>query len=414
MPRRTFAAAIALLFSTAVAAASPHEARVPLHDGKLRVADLSTKLVDELHLPAAVAHLPGTGSEIDLRGVGGWLAVEAMNRSLGDGCQLTVSGDALVLHVDPQLLPHSLDSAKRAVRVFTATAAPVATAAQARHFGLHLPAKVDPRQPMVILIHGLDMDDLEWQPIAELLNRSGYQVAYFGYPDDQPIADDAALLAQHLSALRESFPSLRLSIVTYSMGALVARACVEGPAYSGRIEHLIMLAPPNHGSTWARYRILCEWREHWLLAMHDSDWSPTWMITDGLGEAGRDLMPDSAFLRELNAQPRRAGVRYTIIEGNEHPVRRITAEVVEGSERLIPNRVAGWWGFRQCRSGLAHLATSLSSKSDESDGPVTLASAALPGVSDIVIVHADHATIYRSNGDQPPTAWQTIQDRLQR
>jgi pimeloyl-ACP methyl ester carboxylesterase len=337
-----------------------------------------------------------------------------MNKSLGDGCRMTVDANALVLHVDPDKLPHDIDSAKLATRIFTATAAPKATAAQAKHFGLFLPNRVHTDRPLVILIHGLDTDGLDWTPLASLLKDAGYEVGYFGYPDDQPIADDADLLAQQMAMFREVFPTVKVNLVTFSMGALVARSYVEGNAYLGEVDHLIMMAPPNHGSTWARWRILLEWKEHVQLAYYDRDWSPTWMITDGLGEAGRDLRPGSAFLEHLNALPRREGVRYTIIEGDQHPVRCYTASIVEGTEHLIPQRVAGWWGFRQTRSALDSAATSLHSHTDKSDGPVTLASASLPGVNDVVRVHSDHASIFRPNGNNPPAAWETIKDRLSR
>jgi len=403
----SFIAGFSLLASSALAA--PHEARVPLHDGRLRLADLSAQLLEEAHLPTT--HLPP--GEISLRGIGGSLFVEAMNRSLGDGCRMNVSADALVLHVDPDKLPASMDTAERALRIFTATAAPEATAAQARHYGLLMPSAVDPNKPMVVLVHGLDMDGMEWGPLGQLLKRSGYQVAYFGYPDDQPLDDDGQLLAKHLQAVRETFPAMRLNVITYSMGSLVARSYIEGPDYRGGVDHLILLAPPNHGSSWARLRILAEWKEHLLLCLNDRDWRPTWMITDGLGEAGRDLNPHSNFLRELNARPRRDDVRYTIIEGDEHPMRRLTADFVQGSEMLIPGRAMNWWGLRQTRVGLSLLATKIRSHADQSDGPVTLTSAALPGVADVVQVHADHETIYRGDGDQLPAAWQIIKDRLE-
>src|SRR5258708_1351367 len=63
--------------------AAPHEVRVPLHDGKLSLADLSAKLLREIHVPTS--HLPA--GQINLRGVGGSLFIQAMNRSLGDGCR---------------------------------------------------------------------------------------------------------------------------------------------------------------------------------------------------------------------------------------------------------------------------------------------------------------------------------------
>lgn len=406
---RSILAACVLLASATAASAVPHEARIPLHNGKLRMADLSAAMLDELHLPTT--HLPP--GEINLQKLGGSLFVKAVNTSLGEGCRMTVTGEALVLHVDPEKLPNSIDSAKLAARVFTANVAPEAAAAQAKHFGLFLPAHVQTDRPLVLLIHGLDADGLDWSPLAELLTDAGYQVAYFAYPDDQPIADDAALLTRHLIALRESFPTLKLHVITFSMGSLVARSYIEGPDYGGGIDRLILMAPPNHGSSWARFRLPLEWKEHLCLAITDPQWKATWMITDGLGEAGRDLRPGSDFLRNLNARPRRDGVRYTIIEGDQHPVRRYTASLVEGTSHLIPQRAASWWGFRQTRATLMSVTDNLRSGADRSDGAVTLDSASLSGVDDVVRVHSDHASIYRPDGEKPPAAWGTIRKRLE-
>ena len=402
-------AAAVLFMSTTVASASPHEARIPLHDGKFRVADLSAELLEDLHLPTT--HLPA--GEIDVRSFAGSLFVDAMNRSLGEGCRLSIAPDALVLHVDPDKLPQSVDEAKHAARVFTATAAPEATAAQARQYGLLLPAKMDAGKPLVVLVHGLDMAGSDWNAMAHLLEETGYQVAYFGYPDDQPIADDTALFARHMAGLRDTFPSLKVNVITFSMGSLVVRSYVEGAEYKGGIDRLILLAPPNHGSPWAMFRFVGEIKEHAQLALNDPQWSLTWMITDGLGEAGRDLLPNSHFLQELNARPRRDGVKYTIVEGDQHPIRRFAANLAQGTQMIIPESARGWWGLRQCRVGLADLATEIRGESDQSDGPVTFASAALPGVSDVVRLHADHETIYRPDGNQPPAAWETIRDRLE-
>src|SRR2546430_1429770 len=97
---------VALLIGTASAA--PHEARVPLRDGKLRLGELSAELLGALHLN----HIKLPDAAIDFRGLRGSLMVAAMNESLGDGCRLTVEDDALVLHVDPAKLPHDVDQSK--------------------------------------------------------------------------------------------------------------------------------------------------------------------------------------------------------------------------------------------------------------------------------------------------------------
>ncbi len=300
---KSLAATFLLCASATTAFASPHEARIPLHDGKLSLADLSATLLQECHLPTT--RLPS--GEINFNALRSSILISAMNRSLGDGCRLELRSDELLLHIDPDKLPKDVDTAKLAIRIFTATAAPEATAAQARHYGLLLPVKVDATRPLIVLIHGMDADNNQWTSIADLLKSAGYQVGYFSYPNDQPIADDETFLSQQVSALRDLFPKLQLNIITFSMGSLVARDYVEGPDYHGGIDRLIMLAPPNHGSTWAHFRVLAEWKEQFEMYMNDPQWSPTWMITDGLGEAGRDLLPGSKFphanLRLLPAPP---------------------------------------------------------------------------------------------------------------
>src|SRR2546430_2414778 len=106
---------VVLLVSPALAA--PMEARVPLHDGKLSTADLSRVLLDDLHIRGVELD----AGSIDLSGLRGAVFVRALNAALGDGCSVHVTPDALVLHVDASKLPHNLDDAKQATRVFTAT-----------------------------------------------------------------------------------------------------------------------------------------------------------------------------------------------------------------------------------------------------------------------------------------------------
>src|SRR5690348_1860113 len=98
--------AIASFASPSRAAASPMEARVHLHDGKLATADLSRALLDNFHLNG----LEFDAGSIDMSGIGGWTFVRSLNAALGDGCHVRVDDDALVLSVDPQKLPHKIDS----------------------------------------------------------------------------------------------------------------------------------------------------------------------------------------------------------------------------------------------------------------------------------------------------------------
>jgi triacylglycerol esterase/lipase EstA (alpha/beta hydrolase family) len=406
-------ALIALTFAFAAplaAVASPHEARIPLNGGKLDSAELSRTLLEDLHIKGVSLDV----GSIDLRGWAGATFIRALDASLKDGCNIEVTPDALVLHFDPEKLPHSFDDAKLATRVFTATAAPEATARQHRQYGLLMPQHVDRDRPMVVLVHGLDCDRANWYAMAQLLLDQGYQVAYFTYASDGPLEENAQLLTRDMTALREQFPEMRLDVIAHSMGGLVARRYIEGDDYAGGVDHLVLLGTPNLGTKWASYRIALEIQEHYKLWRHEKDWSPTWMITDGLGEAGRDLKPDSYFLTQLNGRPRRAGVAYTVIAGSQSPVYPISAKALDGVANWIPQRAQTWWGFRQTESALHNKAQRLRAHVGKSDGPVSVKSTKLAGVDDYVVLPCDHASLYLSIGGRTPASWDVIRDRLKR
>ena len=348
-------AAVGPALVPAVARADPHEVRVPLRDGQLTMAELTDLL------PKTVADRLPAGS-LDVRGLGGSLFVAALNASLGDGCHVDLKPDALVVRFDADKLPKDLDAGRVAVRTFTATAAPQATAALNKHFGLKLPKAVDGSRPMVVVIHGVDMTAADMASMDKPLAAAGYQTADFDYPPDGPIADDVTLLAKHLSAFHELFPAAKVELVAFSMGGLVARGYVEGSAYAGGVDRLIMIATPNHGSAWARVEVLAKARMTAEQAWAGGDWHPTWIITGGLCEAGRDMAPGSKFLTELNGHTRRPDVRYTIVTGDQDPARRWAAVVVGAPAKWVPGFAKNWWGVKQARSGLATAAADLRDK----------------------------------------------------
>jgi pimeloyl-ACP methyl ester carboxylesterase len=279
-------------------------------------------------------------------------------------------------------------------------------------YGLTLSAPPDDTKPLVVLVHGLDSGAAFWQDLADVLAAEGHQLAYFDFPNDQPIADSAKLLARELQSLHEAHPNLQTALLTHSMGGIVARSYVEGPDYAGGIDRLILLAPPNQGSRYARWNCCSEMAEHFALWRSDPNWHWTWPFIDGVGEAGRDLRPESSFLIGLNAQPRREGVSYTIIAGNRSCGWRYTAASLGLVARCVPElRIEA---DDRLRERLTVWAAQLRDRPAAGDGLVTVASTRLDGVGDFVIVPADHATIACSRDGLPPIAWETIRERLAR
>ncbi len=405
--RKRMYIAVFLLASCAPALAVTETLRVPLHGGKLRPGDLSAGLLERLNVSSSAL------GEIDLTGLRGSLFVSAWNASLGDGCRITIDDDALKLRIDTEKLPRSVDQSKRAARTFTEVVTPQATADQRRFYGLLLPQVVDETRPLVVLVHGLDCNRSNWAPMADFLIGEGWQIAYFTFPSDQPLVESAQLLRQQIAAVRDVFPNMLLNVLTHSMGALVAREFIEAPDYTGGIERLIMIAPPNHGTKWAALRMALELEEHYYLWKQEPTWRPSWAITDGLGEAGRDLKAKSAFLKALNDRPRRENVRYTIIAGNQHPASRLAADAARGAARIIPPNARGWWGFRQTYRSLRHAEEEFRDDTARSDGPVSIKSARLEGVDDFVVLNADHTTLYiPENRNAVPPAWAVVKDRL--
>ncbi|MGH7137602.1 MAG: esterase/lipase family protein [Pirellulales bacterium] len=274
--------------------------------------------------------------------------------------------------------------------------------------GLRLPKGLKEDGHLVVLIHGLDSDSDYWQDLVPLFEAEGFAVAPLVYPNDQPVKESARLLAGEMAALAARHPRLKTNIVAHSMGGILARAYLEGDDYAGNVERLLLLAPPNHGSCYSRFSVCCDAVEHFRLWRSEPEWSWTWMIADGLGEARHDIAPGSRFLADLNARGRRQGVRYTIVAGNRSCGWRYAGNVVRWSTVCMPDTR---WGTHF--SGKLHAwAADLESRESTSDGLVTIDSALLPGVDDLVILPADHTTLACSRNGQPPVAWPIIRDRL--
>ncbi len=148
---------------------------------------------------------------------------------------------------------------------------PLATAMSLRHLGQPvrpqaLPADLKPTGRILLLVHGLCMNDLQWQappasgqPSADhgqaLAAALGYTPLYLRYNSGLHTSQNGRALAALLEQLVAHWPVPleQLCIIGHSMGGLVARSATfyaqqDGLRWPQWLKHLVFLGTPHHGA----------------------------------------------------------------------------------------------------------------------------------------------------------------------
>ena len=119
---------------------------------------------------------------------------------------------------------------------------------------------VNARNRIVVMVHGLCMNDLQWLRDGHdhghtLAAETGRSVVYLHYNSGRHVSDNGRDLAALLQALVTDWPVpvRELAIVGHSMGGLVARsAChlaqAQGLPWLGRLKQIVFLGTPHHGA----------------------------------------------------------------------------------------------------------------------------------------------------------------------
>lgn len=193
----------------------------------------------------------------------------------------------------------------------------------------------------VVILHGIARSSSHMKPLAEKLEKEGYDVINLDYPSTKyKLGELTTRINKDLTEkLTENKP---VHFIGYSMGGLLVRT-ILAKHRSAKLGRVIQLAPPNHGSEVADFL------------------KNDWLYKTIYGPAGQELGTED--IQKL--QPLLGNVDYElgVIAGNS-TIDPISSYIIGGDD----------------------------------DGKVSIASTKVEGMKDHVVVSASH-TFFPSNED---------------
>lgn len=112
--------------------------------------------------------------------------------------------------------------------------------------------KPQPTRTPILFVHGWNSSGATWTTMIQRFKRDGWkdaELANFSYNTSRSNAETAALIATKVDSIRLATGAPRVAIVTHSMGALSARYYVRFLQGDGKVDALVSLGGPNHGTT---------------------------------------------------------------------------------------------------------------------------------------------------------------------
>lgn len=237
-----------------------------------------TDLVENMH--HNIARMPGafgTSSDGPARGIAGFVyrGVRGITRTVGDGV------DALIGAFAPAGQGEASTGSRAALRAalngivgdhLAATANPLGIAMSLRHAGHRLELRREAlaaalpraRSRILVLVHGLCMDDRQWlrgghDHGAALAVDGGFTPIYLHYNSGLRIPHNGREFSVVLDALVREWPVAvdELVLVGYSMGGLVVRSACHhaeshGHEWRRRLRAIAFLGTPHSGAPLAR------------------------------------------------------------------------------------------------------------------------------------------------------------------
>ncbi|HRD95929.1 MAG TPA: alpha/beta hydrolase [Rubrivivax sp.] len=232
-----------------------------------------TDLVEAMH--ARITRVPGWPVDEPERtgGITGlvYQSVRGVTRLVGG------SLDALLGLLAPELdrlaLPQAHSPEREAVLAalngvlgdyLVATSNPLAATMSLRRDGLPIEPGAPTTGRLLVLVHGLCMNDRQWlrdghDHGAALARDAGYTPVYVHYNTGQHVSINGRALAALLDPLVQTWPQSleRVAIVGHSMGGLVARSAVHqarqaGLHWAAQLSDMVFLGTPHQGAALER------------------------------------------------------------------------------------------------------------------------------------------------------------------
>lgn len=116
------------------------------------------------------------------------------------------------------------------------------------------PARMDETTPAVFLVHGLFMNGYHMSYLAWKLRNENYYCMTYDYPTRiKTISAHGKDFCNILEGFCRKNPRRNIHIITHSMGGLITRYALNAlpDRYRKQIKSVLMLAPPNQGSSTA-------------------------------------------------------------------------------------------------------------------------------------------------------------------
>lgn len=370
--------------------------RIPLNAaGEIDCADVVEAL-------GKLADIAVDSSAMDLklsvRGLGGTIGLSVLRELLGPDVGLAIEPGQIRVVLPPEWWRSLPRIAQIAMQVQGLAAPPDPEARRNPTYGLHALASYhpnDPKRPTVCLLHGLNSTSGSFQHMIPLLENAGYGVVLYDFPFNRDLDRTVPDLVRDWKAFHQKTGDmLAWSVIGHSMGGLIARGYVEGDDYAGDVRSLILIAPPNHGSSMARNQRIVQLVQGLQAAREDGRAAAFDQMNQGIGQASDDMLPGSRFLERLNRRTRRKGVDYHILAGGKG---FLTPEL----RHRIENQLDVFGRGNAFLGGLARLTmATISDQLDEltdgcGDGCVRIAATRLDGVADHVTIPANHVELIR-------------------